>query len=100
MTAFGTAFFDALSLVGVELEVVVVEFFDSFSFGLIVNLGNACTYPFIPVHVSQAHGYMVGTMSEWSICIGLCGVDVPIWKRGSSWAFELHRLPNCLKISR
>ena len=36
------------------------------------------TDPVIPVHVSEAHGNVVLTVSEGSVCIWFCGADIPV----------------------
>lgn len=51
------------------------------------------TYPFIPIHVSESHGDMIGAVPEWTIRVRLRGVYIPIGSWRCNWSFELHGLP-------
>jgi hypothetical protein len=57
------------------------------------------TYPFIPVHVSEAHRDVVGSVSEWTVWVWLRGVHIPIGSWRCGWPFEFHGLPYYLEIS-
>jgi hypothetical protein len=65
-----------------------------------LHCGQGSTYPLIPIHVSETHGYVIfGTVFEWAVRIWFRCMDIPIGKRRSGWSLELHRLPYCHEIS-
>lgn len=99
--AFRAAGCDAGGFVGVVFEVVGVKFWDGGLDGgeWCGDDGGWLTDPFVPLHISDAHGDVVLSVAERTVREGLAGVDVPVGERCSFGTLEVGGNPYCCMLS-
>jgi len=100
--AFRAAGCDPGGFIGVVFEVVGVEFWDGGLDGGGKGGGDEggwLTDPFVPFHVSEAHGDVVLSVAEGTVGEGLAGVDVPVGERCCFGTLEVGGSPYCCMLS-